>query len=38
MARAFADRAVQMLAIARVLIGVPRLLLVDENRAKAWRR
>jgi branched-chain amino acid transport system ATP-binding protein len=30
MARAFADRAVQMLAIARVLIGVPRLLLVDE--------
>ena len=30
MARAFADRAVQMLAIARVLVGEPRLLLVDE--------
>ena len=28
--RAFADRAVQMLAIARVLVGEPRLLLVDE--------
>jgi branched-chain amino acid transport system ATP-binding protein len=30
MARIFADRAVQMLAIARVLVGAPRLLLVDE--------
>jgi ABC-type branched-subunit amino acid transport system ATPase component len=35
MARAFADRAVQMPAIARVLVGAPRLLLVDEPKAGA---